>query len=196
VPSAVPGVPPGWLDLAARGAATDLDLAILLINSYDGLEDPPDRLHDLTWFTGVLRGVGHDEIAGQLRNIDLPALRELRSGLRDVFEAADDARAAAVLNPMLINSGALPLLVDDGHGSVELAVAPDREGLAALVARLPAALASYVATHGVRRLGTCAAGPCSCAFVDRTRGRSRRYCCTYCNDRAAARSYRARKRNG
>jgi hypothetical protein len=31
--------------------------------------------------------------------------------------------------------------------------------------------------------------------VDRTRAGTRKYCCTYCNDRYAARAYRRRKRS-
>jgi predicted RNA-binding Zn ribbon-like protein len=73
-------------------------------------------------------------------------------------------------------------------------VAPGARGLAALEARLPAALAGHLASEGTARLGTCAALPCQCSFIDRTRGRTRRFCCTACNDRAAARHYRERKR--
>ena len=58
-----------------------------------------------------------------------------------------------------------------------------------------AALASHLAQRGMGRLGTCAAGPCDCAFVDHTRGRTRRFCSTACNDRAAAQAYRQRKRS-
>ena len=67
--------------------------------------------------------------------------------------------------------------------------------MAALEARLPAALASYVAEHGTARLGVCGSDPCRCVFIDRTRGSTRKYCCTYCNDRYAARAYRRRKRS-
>jgi predicted RNA-binding Zn ribbon-like protein len=64
-------------------------------------------------------------------------------------------------------------------------------GLPALAARLPAALAAHVARHGLTRLGSCAAHPCACVYVDRTRAGRRRYCCDLCNDRAAA-AYRNR----
>jgi predicted RNA-binding Zn ribbon-like protein len=170
-------------------------LAVLLVNSVDRLDDPPDRLHDLRWFTSALDAVGHTALARALTDRDLPSLRRLRDTLREVFETDDPARAAELLNPVLARSRAVPMLVPDGTGGASLAVAPDRQGLAALQARLPAALAKFVATQGPRRLGTCAADPCSCAFVDRTRGATRRYCCSYCNDRAAARSYRARRRS-
>jgi predicted RNA-binding Zn ribbon-like protein len=188
--------PPDWLPGWPERGITDLDLAVLLVNSFDLLDDPPDRLHDLQWFSSALKSVGQAALAGALSDADLPALRRLRDTLRQVFETDDSATAAEFLNPLLRRSRAVPLLVPDaGTGTAALAVAPDRIGLAALEARLPAALATFVAERGPGRLGTCASDPCSCAFVDRTRAATRRYCCSYCNDRAAARNYRARLRN-
>jgi predicted RNA-binding Zn ribbon-like protein len=65
-----------------------------------------------------------------------------------------------------------------------------------LPARLLAAVAEHIGRSGVARLGVCASDPCRCAFVDRTRAGTRRYCCTVCNDRAAARAYRRRRSGG
>lgn len=192
-PGPVP-FPPDWLSGWPEQSATDLDLVVLLVNSLDLLDDPPDRLHDLRWLTSALHAVGHARLADELSERDLPALRRLRDTLRAVFETDDPTVAAALLNPVLIRRRAVSLLVPDGSGRAALAVAPDQRGIAAVQARLPAALAAFVATRGPHRLGTCASGPCACAFVDRTRGGSRRYCCSFCNDRAAARNYRARKR--
>ena len=133
----------------------------------------------------------YDDIGGALTARDLAGLRQLRESLRAVFQAGSAAEAAALLNPMLRH--AVPQLVTSGDG-VKLQIAPQARGLAALTARLPAALAEHVAERGAGRLGTCAAPPCQCAFVDRTRARTRRFCCTACNDRAAALLYRQRKR--
>jgi predicted RNA-binding Zn ribbon-like protein len=173
--------------------ASDLDLVVLLLNSLDLLTDPADRLTSLTWFREVLADVGRGDIARDLRAADLRPLRDLRESLRAVFAAPAPAQAAALLNPLLLAAGAVPQLVAAGDG-LRLEVAPGQRGLAALQARLPAALAQHVARHGTARLGTCAARPCECAFVDHTRGRSRRFCCATCNDRAAARQYRQRQR--
>jgi predicted RNA-binding Zn ribbon-like protein len=188
------GFPPDWLQGGDRGVATDLDLVVLLVNSYDVLDDPPDRLRDLHWFAGALRAVGHGALADSLAESDVPALRRLRDRLRRVFEVGDMTAVAEVLNPLLTRSRAVPLLVPGGTGGAHLAVAPDRTGISALQARLPSALAAFVAASGAQRLGTCAGDPCSCAFVDRTRGGTRRFCCSICNDRTAARSYRTRRR--
>lgn len=187
------GYPGDWLEQADGEPASDLDLVVLLVNSLDQLEEPPDRLTDLSWFRSVVTDVGRDDIAGSLRPRDLAGLRELRESLRAVFEATSADEAARLLNPMLLEVSAVPELVVSA-GGVELQVAPGKRGLAALRARLPAALAAQVAHRGLGRLGTCAARPCQCAFVDRTRAETRRFCCSACNDRAAAQLYRQRKR--
>lgn len=189
------GFPGDWL--ADRAApATDVELALLLVNSHDLLEDPPDRLRDLDWLTHVLDRSGHASLAGELSTRDLPRLRRLRDELRTVFESDDDARAAAVLNPLLQRARAVPLIDVDEAGGTRLRVGIGLSGLTALEARLPAALAAYISEHGVRRLGVCGSDPCRCVFVDRTRAGTRKYCCSYCNDRRAAREYRRRRSPG
>lgn len=192
------GFPPDWLEAQGREPATDLDLAVLLINTFDLLDDPPDRLTNLDWWCSALGQIGHSELASQLRVADLKPLRRLRDTLRAAFEASDVAAAAAILNPQLSRAAAVfELVVDagsDGGDRARFEVGRGRQGYDALAARLPAALAQHVAEHGVRRLGTCHSDPCRCAFIDRTRAGTRKYCCSYCNDRHAARAYRARKR--
>jgi predicted RNA-binding Zn ribbon-like protein len=190
---AAPKVFPGdWLTPGADGPAGDLDLVVLLVNSHDLLADPADRLTDLAWLRAALRQAGHPALARQLRAADLDRLRTLRSELRAVLDGDDITTAVARLNRLLVRARATPILVTDGE-SARLAVAPDRAGCAALVARLPAALAVHIAEHGRDRLGVCASDPCRCMFVDRTRAGSRRYCCGWCNDRSAARAYRRRR---
>jgi predicted RNA-binding Zn ribbon-like protein len=190
----VSGFPGDWLiDIAAP--ASDVELGLLLVNSMDLLEDPPDRLADLGWLTQVFTRVGHGELAGELTTRDLPRLRRLRDALRTVFETGDDAVAAEVLNPLLTKARAVPLLDGEPDGEMVLRVGVGLRGINALEARLPAALAAFVAEHGTRRLGVCGSDPCRCVYVDRTRAGTRKYCCSYCNDRFAARAYRRRKRS-
>jgi predicted RNA-binding Zn ribbon-like protein len=172
-------------------AVTDLDLAVLLLNSVDLLEDPPDRMaDDLDWWRRALARNGEDELAAAQRDADLPVLQALRDTLRSVFETEEDGRARSVLNAALLEAGAVVQLLPDGMGVTGLGPGGD------LPARLLVAVATQVAERGVGRLGICASDPCRCAYVDSTRGRTRRYCCTLCNDRAAARAYRRRKVSG
>jgi predicted RNA-binding Zn ribbon-like protein len=161
----------------------DLDLAVLLLNSVDLLEDPPDRMaHDLVWWRRALERNGHPELAAAQRDDDLPMLQSLRATIRTIFECVDADEARAVLNVALLYAEAVVQVGPDG-----LTVSGD------LRARLLFAVALHAAEHDVGRLGICASDPCRCAYVDRTRAGTRRYCCTLCNDRAAARAYRRRR---
>jgi predicted RNA-binding Zn ribbon-like protein len=57
----------------------------------------------------------------------------------------------------------------------------------------PVAAAGQVIRHGTARMGVCQAAPCNCVYIDRSRARTRRYCCDQCNDRAAIAAYRRRQ---
>jgi predicted RNA-binding Zn ribbon-like protein len=162
---------------------TDLGLAVLLLNSVDLLEDPSDRMaSDLVWWRRALRRHGHAALARAQRDEDLSMLHALRATIRTVFECGADDEARAVLNVALLYADAVVQVAPDG-----LAVSGGLRG------RLLFAVAQHVAADGVARLGICASDPCRCAYVDGTRGGTRRYCCTLCNDRAAARAYRRRR---
>jgi predicted RNA-binding Zn ribbon-like protein len=187
--------PLDWIPTGVE-RASDLDLAVLLVNSLDLIADPPDRLDDLRWLRAAFGQVGQAALADALSDSDLPRLRALRANLRAAFEAATAAEAAATLNPALDAAHAvLQLAPGSEPDGYRVAVAVERTGVDALEARLPAALAAHIAAHGTSTLGVCASDPCRCAFVDRTRARTRRYCCGYCNDRAAARAYRRRRKS-
>ena len=193
--TAEPTIPPGWLHRPDEGPADDLDLAVLLLNSLDLLEEPPDRLVSVSWYADMLASAGHADLAAGLTEADLEPLRELRALLRLVFTAATVEEAADILNPLLLQHNAVPVLVTGEPGTpATLRVAPAASGFPALAARLTAAAAAMIADSQLRRFGTCAGDPCECAFVDRSRSGNRRFCCDWCNDRAAAAAYRRRKK--
>ena len=79
-------------------------------------------------------------------------------------------------------------------------MAPPQPGLTsakgwALPRRTPQPACSRRCATSAGRFGRCAGTPCRCAFVDRSRNRTRRYCCsTLCADRVAQAHYRARKK--
>ena len=81
------GFPGDWL-VDAAAPASDVELALLLVNSMDLLEDPPDRLVDLGWLTHVFRRVGHGDLAGELSHARpaaaQAAARRAAQGVRDV----------------------------------------------------------------------------------------------------------------
>ncbi|HEX4659788.1 MAG TPA: ABATE domain-containing protein [Streptosporangiaceae bacterium] len=169
----------------------DLDLAVELVNTYWVLASPPDRLTDADAYQHILRDAGEDALAGQLQPEDLAELRALRDQIKLVFAAESAASAVGVLDPLL-RDAAIParLAVDDGRVRWEWDTA--QRGMPALRARLLTALSAHLIRHGTVRIGVCQADPCTCVYVDRSRARTRRYCCDQCNDRAAATAYRRR----
>jgi predicted RNA-binding Zn ribbon-like protein len=172
----------------------DLDLVVELVNTVWVLTDPPDSLTSIDVYRDILVGAGERQLAQDLTASDLGALRALRERLRAVFHAQTAQEAATLVNALLQEHAVTPQLVVGQEGDVALAWGTGRRGFDALAARLPAALATHLATHGLGRLGICQAAPCTCVFVDRTRPGTRKYCCDQCNDRAAAAAYYQRKR--
>ena len=170
----------------------DLDLAVELVNTYWVLASPPDRLTDVDAYQRILRDAWEDALAGQLRPVDLAGLRALRDELKPVFAAGSAAAAVRVLDPLLRDAAVPVLLTVDGD-AVRWDWGAGLQGLPALRARLLTALGAHLIQYGTTRTGVCQADPCTCVYVDRSRARTRRYCCDLCNDRAAAAAYRRRK---
>ena len=173
----------------------ELDAAIGLLNTYDELENPPDRLVSIDVVRRVLARHGLDDLADGLTTRQLERVRGLREDLRSVFLADGDAERADVLNRLFAEAGARPELRADGDGWSWSAGATE-PGIGRLTATLAGALASVLAAGAADRLGICAGDPCHCVFLDTTRSRRQRYCCELCNDRMAAAAYRRRKTTG
>jgi predicted RNA-binding Zn ribbon-like protein len=171
----------------------DLDLAVELVNTDWVLATPPDRLTDVRVYQRILRAAGEDALAGQLRPEDLTGLRALRDELKQVFAAGSTSAAVRILDPMLLDATIPARLASDDGTAARWDWGAGEHGLAALHARLPTALGAQLIRHGSTRTGVCHADPCTCVYVDRSRARTRRYCCDQCNDRAAAAAYRRRK---
>jgi predicted RNA-binding Zn ribbon-like protein len=183
------------MSTAPDPADHDLDLAVELVNTYWVLASPPDRLTGIGAYQRILREAGEDALAGQLGPADLPGLRGLRDSLHPVFAAGPAADAVALVDTLLREAAVparLTTAAQAGDGSARWDWGAGQQGLAALRSRLVAALAAQLIRSGTSRLGVCQAAPCTCVYVDRSRARTRRYCCDQCNDRAAAAAYRRR----
>ena len=132
----------------------------------DLLEDPPDRLADLVWLTGALTRVGHRDVAASLTGSETSRDFDCCAACSAPPPRAPDltSTAAAALNPQLVRrlgpSSCSTSIRTDGHPTLQVGVG--LRGVAALEARLPAALAAYVAEHGTSRLGVCGSDPCRC----------------------------------
>jgi predicted RNA-binding Zn ribbon-like protein len=170
----------------------DLDVAVALINTHWVLADPPDQLTDTATFQRILRVAGDDDLAEQLLAADLPALRALRAELAPLFGSPLDQAVERI--DQLLQDAPIPVRLASHQGQARWAPGAGQLGIAALRSRLLTAVADHLVKHGTTRLGVCHADPCRCVYVDRSRGRTRRYCCDQCNDRAAAAAYRQRRK--
>jgi len=178
-----------------------LNLAIAFLNTYDLLEDPPDRL-TAARAAHVARHYGFTTLGDGLASLadtGVDRLRATRGGLYEIFAAAEPQAKLAALNVALDRAGLRPRAVLDASGRVRLTATRDVEPdspIEALTVLTTAALADAMTAGGPDRFGTCAGNPCACVYVDRTRAGRQRFCCQLCNDRTAAAAYRSRRAAG
>jgi predicted RNA-binding Zn ribbon-like protein len=175
-----------------RGTAAGL--AVDLVNTWDELEAEPDLIEGLRDVRYWLDWHGLHTAAKRMRESDVDAVRGLRSRFDRVFDARNEQEAAELLNQLSREYGTPPQL-ERANGSWQLRTWPDeRDGLAAVAAYGTAGLLEALRDIGWERFGRCAGSPCRCAFIDRSKNRSRRYCTTLCADRVAQAHYRARQK--
>lgn len=167
--------------------ATDLVNTLALPSGHDALTGP----------AALRRFLDDHEVsfAGPVSEEDLGRVRALRLRLREVFLASDADSAAARLNALLAEAGALPQLTNHDGQRWHLHFRPNDGSLERwLAAETAMGLATVVRDHGTARLATCAAPDCDDVFVDTSRNRSRRYCdAATCGNRAHVAAYRQRR---
>ncbi|HEY7004074.1 MAG TPA: CGNR zinc finger domain-containing protein [Gaiellaceae bacterium] len=169
-------------------------LAVAIANTWDVLNDPPEILRDAERLQFILRAFGLEDEAGRATERDLAPMRALRDRLRRAFAAGDVAAAVVELNALARDAGAIPQL-ERQNGGWAFRYGLGRRSLAdELAARSAVALLGVIEEDGWSRFGRCAASPCCCVFVDRSRNRSRRYCCDLCADRATQAAARRRRK--
>jgi predicted RNA-binding Zn ribbon-like protein len=166
----------------------DLALAIDLLNTWDTFPEPHDALRSVDVLRRLLRHHGRERAAAAAREADVVRARRLRERLRRAWSARDEDAAVAALNEILARAPA-PHLVRDRAG---WRFGWDESTPSFLGPATATALLEAIRARGWRRFGVCAAGPCTCVYVDRSRAATRRYCCTLCADRANQASSRAR----
>ena len=170
-----------------------VSFAVGLLNTWDELEPDPECLRDIGFVQRFLTRHGLLDAAHVARADDLDALRSLRERLARAWDAANEETAVAELNAILAGASAQPWLARADGGArfrYDRPGTPVRAFADALAAR---ALLEEIAEGRWTRFGRCAAGPCRCVFIDRTRSRVRRYCCRLCADRAAHQAFRRRR---
>jgi predicted RNA-binding Zn ribbon-like protein len=178
--------------------ARDLDLVVALLNTYDAYASHPERLDTVASLVRLVEEVGWSDVAtSRLAHRDVVAVKDLREQVRAVFAAAadEDVDGAAELCSGLLARVRPVLAVRPGDPRASLGLAEEgADVVRRFETRVSVAVAIALATPGVK-LGLCVAHPCRCAYVDRSRAGSRRFCCQLCADRFAAAAYRRRQRS-
>lgn len=129
----------------------------------------------------------------EIDDVDLDEVKALRSRLRNVFTAPDEAVAAAVLNGILSDVVATPRVSVHGTGPhlhFEPVDATPARWLGSVTAM---ALSVAIIDGGIERMGVCRSSTCGDVFVDTSRNRSRRHCSDTCTTRENVAAYRERK---
>lgn len=169
-------------------------LAVALVNTWDAIHDPQEQLDDVGLLRLILREFGLHEQAERADEADLAPIRRVRDRLRRAFEAEGDEAAVRELNALAHEARAIPRL-ERGNGHWEFRYGEGERSLATeLAGKTSVALLGVIEQEGWSRFGRCAASPCCCVFIDRSRNRSRRYCCHYCADRATQAAARRRRK--
>lgn len=124
---------------------------------------------------------------------EVAAVADLRPTLIELWDADRD-RAAELANEILRAHGSAPQLVrHDGEDWHLHAVDPDRPLAARIAVESAMAFVDLVRTGETDRCKRCADPICGHLFLDESRNRSRRFCCTQCQARINVAAYRARQ---
>jgi predicted RNA-binding Zn ribbon-like protein len=177
--------------------ADAVGLAVGLVNTWDLLADPPDLIRDVPQIARWVRlheEPGLEEAAARLTPSDLNRLRGVRDRLRCAFDAASEGEAVSLLNELLLETGAVPQL--SAETRTWKYVPASKRASDVVVAVGARGLLEAIRAAGWERFGICAGTPCRCVYVDRSRNRSRAYCCQLCADRVNQAAYRRRKARG
>jgi predicted RNA-binding Zn ribbon-like protein len=182
------------MPLTKLGRGEGVALAVDLLNSWDELEPDPELLSP-RWLRRYLEFHGYEAAAAAVDERSVALIRELRGRLREAFDATREEEAVAILNALLAEHGRPPQLERaGGSGGWRFRYGPDEgAGIEFLTAPTALGLLETIREHGLARFGRCKAHPCRCVFVDRSRNRSRRYCCDLCADRANQQAARRRR---
>jgi predicted RNA-binding Zn ribbon-like protein len=169
-------------------------LAENLVNSHDVTLDNPEHLRSPADLSVFLQEHG---IAPPRRvtQSDLEAAKQLRSEVRELFEAPNDAQALRLLNKLLQHAKPT-LAIESAGGELQLkwGTQPGADFDAFLRSAVAINLANVVTSFGFERLRVCNARPCQDVFLDLSKKGEQRYCGPKCATRTRVAAYRARIR--
>lgn len=141
--------------------------------------------------TAVLRTGGGGRLpvsAAEVADLSAVAAR-----LREVFEASSADAAATLVNALLRDTGAHPVLQrhDDEPWHLHFHAASQTR-VSDWAAGCATGLAVVLGSEFYDRLGVCTAPRCDRVYVDASRNGTRRYCSASCQSRAKTAAFRAR----
>ncbi len=173
-----------------------VQMAVDLVNTFDVLQGK-DKLGSPQDVASFVESHGEDwqPRGWKADERDLEEIRALRTRLRRVFESSDEAAAAAVLNEILSDVGAVPRVSVHGPGPhLHFESADDRlpRYLGAVTAM---GLTAALVEGGFGRFGICQSSSCDDVFVDTSRNKSRLHCSDTCTTRENVAAHRARRRD-
>ena len=126
---------------------------------------------------------------------ELDAVRALRPRLRDAVAARARTTLVTAVNQVLLDSRALPQLVDhDGLGWHIHAVPQEAPLATRMLVEAAMAFTDVIRSGELDRLKNCAADDCDNVVLDLSRNRSKRFCEGGCGNRENVRAYRDRQR--
>jgi predicted RNA-binding Zn ribbon-like protein len=174
-----------------RGAV----LAADLINTHFFYQGEPEILRDPA---DLQRFLKQHDIDAEATERDLHTVRELRGKLRQMWETDDLEAVTRGLNELLGDVCATPHYDIGKSGDLQLAFAvePGAPLLERLTVDTALGIGALVQHYGIERLRACAGVPCHYVFVDKSRNRSRRFCCEQCANRYNVAAFRRRQRGG
>jgi len=171
----------------------DTELALLAAVALVNSEVEPDTLSGVDELEAFLDR--HEFTGTRARDAaELTAVRALRPRLRRLMTSDRDT-AAGLVNTLLGEEHALPQLVRHGDHDWHIhAVAPDAPLATRMAVEAAMAMTDVIRADEMSRLDVCADPDCDGLVLDLSRNRSRRFCSSTCNNRAAVAAYRARRR--
>jgi predicted RNA-binding Zn ribbon-like protein len=176
-----------------------VQLAVDLVNTLDVVanEDELRSPEDVAGFLETHEGAQWCRPGWLPAESDLHEVRALRARLRRVFEVADEAAAADVINGILVDVGAVPRLSVHSGSAPHLHFEPQEAAPARWLGAVAAmGLSVALIEGGFDRFGKCGSTTCDDVFVDTSRNKSRRHCSDTCTTRENVAAFRARRRAG
>lgn len=169
-----------------------VELAVALANTKGVTKDDLTDFDDLGAFLDEYKPLW-EGVAKEPKRGDVAPVQELRTALRDIFEAGDEQIASKRVNILLERYGATPRL-STHSGHPHLHFEPIESAMVCWLGAITAmGLASVIVEHGVERFGVCDSGTCIDVYIDTSRNRSRRHCSNTCSTREAVAAYRKRQ---